>query len=47
MSDDSKQWSKLLQAIAKGTVVPAIGHTEVAFWNCYETRRIYPTTHHE
>jgi hypothetical protein len=25
MSDDSKQWSKLLQAIAKGVVVPIVG----------------------
>jgi hypothetical protein len=25
MSDDSKQWSKLLQAIAKGVVIPIIG----------------------
>ncbi len=25
MSDDSKQWSKLLQAIAKGVVIPIVG----------------------
>src|SRR5215212_9545126 len=25
MSDDSKQWSKLLQSIAKGVVIPIIG----------------------
>ena len=25
MPDDSKQWSKLLQAIAKGVVIPIVG----------------------
>src|SRR5213076_1553427 len=25
MSDDSKQWSKLLQSIAKGVVIPIVG----------------------
>ena len=25
MSDDLKQWSKLLQAIAKGVVIPIVG----------------------
>src|SRR5438045_9418876 len=25
MSDDSKQWTKLLQAIAKGVVIPIVG----------------------
>src|SRR6476659_4455431 len=25
MADDSKQWSKLLQAIAKGVVIPIVG----------------------
>lgn len=25
MSDDSKQWSKLLQSISKGVVIPIVG----------------------
>jgi len=25
MNDDSKQWSKLLQSIAKGLVIPIVG----------------------